>query len=188
MFNNRSEAHDMRDRSTGRAHARNCLSSAVVAVVAISCAAALAGCGSSNKPHSASARSDPLVKYARCIRVHGIPNFPDPSGSHGLAIPNDINPASPAFKSAERLCAALAQGSGQGSSSESQKRQLLSLAKCMRKHGVPSFPDPTSTPPPPGNGNALGGRGAYLAVGPPASQQSPAFKHAAAACGLPEAR
>jgi hypothetical protein len=175
----------MHDRSTGRARTRRHLTAAVVAA---SCAAAVAACGSANRPNPASASSDPLVKYAQCIRDHGVPNFPDPSGSHGLAIPNDINPQSPAFKTAEQACTKLAQsGSGQGSSSESQKLQLLALAKCMRKHGVPSFADPTSSPPPPGNGNAIGGDGTYLAVGPPASRQSPAFKHAAAACGIPGA-
>jgi hypothetical protein len=182
---NAIEADDMRDRSTGRAFTGRRLPSAVVAA---SCAAAIAACGSSDKPNPASASSDPLVNYARCIRVHGVPNFPDPSGSHGLAIPNDINPQSPAFKTAEQACAKLGRGgSGQGSVSESQKLQLLALAKCMRKHGVPNFADPTSSPPPPGNGNAIGGNGTYLAVGPPTSQQSPAFKHAAAACGIPGA-
>jgi hypothetical protein len=173
----------MRDRSTGTERTRRRIASAVAAA---SCAAAFAACGSSNKPNTASASSDPLTKYAQCIRVHGVPKFPDPTGSHGLAIPNDIDPQSPAFKSAEHACAKLAQsGNGQRSSSDSQKLQLLALAKCMRTHGVPSFADPTSSPPPPGNGNAIGGPGGYLAVGPPASRQSPAFKHAAAACGIP---
>ena len=182
-FTDADQTNDMPPPMTARGLARRRLCSAVVAV---SCGAAIVACGSSNKPGPAAARGDPLVRYARCIRAHGVPNFPDPSGSHGLAIPNDINPQSPAFTSAEHACAKLAQNrSAQGASSESQKLQLLALAKCMRKHGVPKFPDPTSSPPPPGNGNVLGGNGTYLAIGPPAGQQSPAFKHAAAACGIP---
>lgn len=173
----------MRDRSTGRALNRCRFSSVGVAV---GCAAVLAACGSSNDPGLPAASGDPLVKYAQCLRSHGVPNFPDPSGSHGLAIPNDINPQSRAFTSAQRACVKLAHGgSGQGSPSESHRLQLLALAKCMRKHDVPSFPDPTSSPPPPGNGNVIGGNGAYLAVGPPTSRQSPAFNHAAASCGIP---
>jgi hypothetical protein len=47
----------------------------------------------------------------------------------------------------------------------------IANAQCMRKHGVPNFPDPTFSG---GRFNAgLGG------VDP----QSPAFKQAAAACG-----
>jgi hypothetical protein len=173
----------MRDRSTVRALNGRRLSSVVVA---IGCAAALAACGSLNNPGPPAGSGGPLLKYAQCLRSHGLPNFPDPSGSHGLAIPNDINPQSPAFTSAQRACAKLAQGgSGQGSPSESRQLQLLALAKCMRRHGVPNFADPTSAPPPPGNGNVIGGNGTYLAIGPPVGQQSPAFKRAAAACGIP---
>jgi hypothetical protein len=56
----------------------------------------------------------------------------------------------------------------------------------MRSHGVPNFPDPTSSPPPPSSGNVLGGNGSYLALGTPEDQQSPAYKRAATACaGIP---
>jgi hypothetical protein len=49
---------------------------------------------------------------------------------------------------------------------------------------VPSFPDPTRSPPPPGSGYVIGSGGLYLALGPGGSPQSPAFKRAAAACGF----
>lgn len=172
--------------STGPALNRGRSVSAFAAVI---CAALIAGCGSSGKPRAAAASGGPLLKYAQCMRSHGVPNFPDPSTSGGLVVPNDIDVQSPAFKSTQQACGKLAQGGGgPGSSSEGRTLQLLALARCMRKHGVPNFPDPTRSPPPPGNGNVIGGNGTYLAVGPPASQQSPAFKHAAAACGIPEPR
>lgn len=71
------------------------------------------------------------------------------------------------------------------SASGSRTLELLAIAKCMRKHGVADFPDPSSSPPSPKDGNAIGANGVYLSVGPPASEQSPAFKRAAAACRLP---
>jgi hypothetical protein len=118
------------------------------------------------------------------MRAHAVPNFPDPSSTGGLIIPNDINTAAPAFKSAQRACAKLAQGGvGQTRSSESRKLQLLALAKCMRSHGVPSFADPTNSPPPPSGGNAVGGDGWYLALGTAQERQTPRYKRAAAACG-----
>ena len=160
------------------------------AFAAVICAALIAGCGSSGQPSGAAARGGPLLEYAQCMRSHRVSNFPDPSASGGLVVPDDIDVQSPAFKSAQQACGKLAQagGGGSGPSSEGRTLQLLALARCMRSHGVPNFPDPTSSPPPPGNGNVIGGNGTYLAVGPPASQQSPAFKHAAAACGIPEPR
>jgi hypothetical protein len=120
------------------------------------------------------------------MRSHGVPSFPDPSPSGPSVIPTNINPQAPAFQAAQKACAKiLASGSGQGSGSESRKLSLLNLAKCMRTHGLPSFPDPTTSPPaapPPGShtGNVIGIGGAYLALPP----QSPALKRAAAACGF----
>lgn len=154
-----------------------------IALAAISCAVAIAACGPSGKPSSAAASGDPALKVAECMRSHGVPNFPDPSPNGPPVIPNNINTQSPAFQSAQKACAKfLGGGSGPGSSSESRTLELLNLAKCMRAHGLPSFPDPTSSPPPPGShsGNVIGIGGAYLALPP----QSPALKRAAAACGF----
>jgi hypothetical protein len=39
------------------------------------------------------------LQLAKCIRVHGVPNFPDPTAS-GAIPQNGINPNSPAMKAA----------------------------------------------------------------------------------------
>ena len=159
----------------------------VAAFAAVVSAAVIAACGSSSRPSGAAGGGDPLLQYAQCIRAHGVPNFPDPRGHGGLVIPNDINPQSPAFRSSQQACAKVAQPPvGHGESSDSRKLQLLALARCMRAHGVPTFPDPTNSPPPPSSGNALGGNGSYLALGTPQQRQSPGYKRAATACaGIP---
>ena len=148
------------------------------------CAALIAGCGSSSTRSGASASGGPLLKYAQCVRAHGVPNFPDPKASGGLVIPNDINTDSPAFKAAEQACASLAGPTvGRPGSSESRKLQLVAIARCMRSHGVPSFSDPTSSPPPPGSGNVIGADGWYLALGTSRERESPVYRRAATACG-----
>src|SRR5262249_7573365 len=49
-----------------------------------------------------------LEKFSRCMRAHGVPDFPDPSGS-GLSIRSspgsDLNPHNPTFQNASKLCA-----------------------------------------------------------------------------------
>ena len=118
------------------------------------------------------------------MRSHGVPNFPDPSPGGPSVIPSWINPQAPAFASAQKACAKFLGGrSGGGTASENLA--LLKLSKCMRAHGLPSFHDPTSSPPPAPpagsrTGNAVGIGGVYL-VFPP---QSPALKRAAADCGF----
>jgi hypothetical protein len=96
------------------------------------------------------------VAYARCMRSHGVPNFPDPD-SHGRFhhLP-DIN--SPQSQAAQNACKdLLPSGGGQwtgggGNLSPQQQAQLLKFAQCMRAHGIKNFPDPTSQGLEPGNG------------------------------------
>jgi hypothetical protein len=101
-----------------------------------------------------SGERSPLA-YARCMRSHGVPSFPDPS-STGASTPGNLDPSSPQFQAASQACRSLQPAgrtfstSGAGSISPRQQAQLLAFAKCMRSHGVPSFADPTArglTPP-----------------------------------------
>jgi hypothetical protein len=48
-----------------------------------------------------------LVKYANCMRADGIADFPDPVNgtlSLNLGATGDLNPNSPAFQNASKLC------------------------------------------------------------------------------------
>jgi hypothetical protein len=49
-----------------------------------------------------------LEKFSQCMRAHGIPDFPDPSGG-GLSIQtqpgSDLNPHNATFQNASKLCA-----------------------------------------------------------------------------------
>jgi len=177
--------HDMPQARTGPS--LNCLRRSIAIMLAgVSCIVAAAACGSTGRSLGAATRDDPAVNEANCMRSHGVPSFPDPSPGGPSVIPNNINPQAPAFQAAQKACAKfLAGGSGQGSAGDGQRLSLLRVSKCMRIHGLPSFPDPTASPPPappPGShtGNVVGIGGAYLAL--PA--QSPALKRAAAACGF----
>ena len=129
-------------------------------VLAALTAVLLAACGGSSKPStsgSSGSSSKALAvskayKYPACMRDHSVTNFPDPqvNGNHlTLQITPSII-ASPAFKSAQTACAyLLPAGKGQinGLSPAQQtaiREGLLAFAACVRKHGFPSFPDPTS--------------------------------------------
>ena len=72
-----------------------------------------------------------------------------------------------------------------GGGAQSRRDQFLAVARCMRSHGVSTFPDPTHSPPPPSSGNAIGGNGWYLALGTAPERASPAYRRAAAACRIP---
>jgi hypothetical protein len=51
-----------------------------------------------------------LLKYAECMRAHGVPNFPDPIVSatqFGFRLGNGVDPNSPQFKAANKACQSL---------------------------------------------------------------------------------
>jgi hypothetical protein len=157
-------------------------------LTAISCAAALADCGSSNKPSrtTGSRTHSQALEFADCMRARGVPSFPDPSGGGGgtdLA-GTGVNPQSPAFRSARAACARLAPGGGGGGvhATESQFLAALRFAMCMRSNGFPSFPDPTHFDSPPGP-ILIVGQGLFFRVSSSFDPNTPAVKHAVARCG-----
>jgi hypothetical protein len=183
-------------RQRVRASVRCLCQRPLIALGALACAVALSACGSSGNSIAAASggpsSSDFGLRFADCMRSHGVPNFPDPSAGGGIQISagSGVNPQSPAFQSAQNACSKLMPGGGpvRGSGSESRKLTMLRLAECMRKHGLSTFPDPTTTPPSPGAGLgiAFGSPGSFIAV-PQSLIQSPAFNEAAAACAFPGA-
>jgi hypothetical protein len=163
------------------------------ALVAASCALAIASCGSSGPTPTgfgttATGDASPFA-LSHCMRSHGVSNFPDPTagpggegfngvvsspGSATLTV-DSITFSGPVFQSAQKACRKLLPG-GAGPRppiSAAQRKAAIANARCMRTHGVPNFPDPTF---PAGGGIAIHG-------GPGFNPQSPAFTQAAAACG-----
>jgi len=140
-------------------------------------AAALAACGSSSASSASTAKIDLGVRLARCMRAHGVPNFPDPSPGGGikLTVASGLNPQSASFQAAEqdRKQYAPAQG-GPPTMSAAERQHALAFARCMRSHGVPSFPDPQVS--------TSGGSTAIRQVAPASAVASPAFKEAEKAC------
>jgi hypothetical protein len=58
------------------------------------------------------------LKHSECMRAHGVPNFPDPVvSSHSISISiggPGVDPNSPQFQAAQRICARLAPLGGAG--------------------------------------------------------------------------
>jgi hypothetical protein len=89
-----------------------------------------------------------LERYANCIHAHGVSGLPDPVASP-LAFKDSFRNATPTLVSANNACSHLVPGQDQPSQSapraSTQIRAMLSFARCIRSHGFPRFPDPTST-------------------------------------------
>ncbi|MEV7394115.1 MULTISPECIES: hypothetical protein [unclassified Streptomyces] len=104
---------------------------------------------SSSSSSSSSGTGSAGVAYAKCMREHGVPNFPDPEQDAGggvkLVVPEGVDPNSPTFTSAQSACQDLLyQGdTGDGAGSRAfDATKVAAWAKCIREHGLPNFPDP----------------------------------------------
>jgi hypothetical protein len=45
-----------------------------------------------------------MLKYAKCMRANGVPNYPDPPGG-GVVNLGSLDPTSPTFQNANKVCA-----------------------------------------------------------------------------------
>jgi hypothetical protein len=154
---------------------------------------ALAACGSSNTSiQSAASKQSQAIAFSKCMRSHGVPNFPDlPSNGNGgfeiqasarsgsgqsLTV-NGVPVNAPAFQSAMNACRAfMPKPKPIPGGLEVAKKNGLKFAACMRSHGVPNFPDPQIQS---GPGGGIGVRIGGAGINP----QSPAFQSAQKACG-----
>jgi len=120
-----------------------------------------AGCGSNAPSETGTANSsgtagsgaskeltarDQAVKFAECIRAHGVSDFPDPNAKNQFEYGVSVSPA--VWKQATTACKDL-QPPGTLSSKRTPKEQSASLrfAQCIRENGVKDFPDPVNGEP-----------------------------------------
>jgi hypothetical protein len=115
-----------------------------------------AGCGSNAPSETGAAESaganksatgqEKAVKFAECVRAHGVPHFPDPNAKGEFEFGVDVAPA--VWERAVNACKAL-QPPGTLSSTRTPTQQTAGLrfARCMRENGVKDFPDPANGQP-----------------------------------------
>jgi hypothetical protein len=94
---------------------------------------------------SAAYVSDKL-SFARCLRAHGVPNYPDPNAS-GQEPPNSKQLIfSSQGQAALSACNAWSNRIHGDVAAQNQavKGEYVRFAQCMRAHGLPNFPDPVN--------------------------------------------
>jgi hypothetical protein len=89
---------------------------------------------------------DKAVKFAECIRAHGVSDFPDPNAKNDFEYGVSVTPT--VWTKAVTACKDL-QPPGTLSGKRTHKQQSASLrfAQCVRDHGVKDFPDPANGEP-----------------------------------------
>jgi hypothetical protein len=140
-----------------RPRARAAIALASVAILA-------AGCGSSGTTPSTPTTPSQIAqaaKYTKCLRQHGLADFPDPKAitENGTPTVTIAFPAgstnAPQFNAATGACNHLyprQQGGARQIAARDVPAHMLAFARCVRNHGVADFPDP----PTPGAGTHQG--------------------------------
>jgi hypothetical protein len=125
----------------------------------------------SDSPATGKPRATAFVAFVNCLQKHGIEAQLGADG-RGVSISGG-DPSSPQFQQAQQACRKLLPGGGPRpltpAEQAQQKIELLNLARCMRSHGYPSFPDPDS-------------QGAFDFTGSSVDPNSPQFRQAMSTC------
>ena len=108
--------------------------------------------GGSNAANASVPTAADTLAASRCMRSHGVPNFPDPIPVKGhlvfgFSIKSGIHPSSPQFKAAYKYCGTRYLGFSHrpGSTPAAKARANATAVKfsaCLRSHGATDFPDP----------------------------------------------
>jgi hypothetical protein len=111
--------------------------------------------GPSSTSSGASGRSLAL-EYSACMRSHGVSKFPDLTELNRVVgeLPKisvsmeQLGVSSSQFQTAQTACRHLLPNGGRTTASESQQdlNAMRRFARCMRSHGVPTWPDPVNGP------------------------------------------
>jgi hypothetical protein len=124
----------------------------VLALLAAACSGSPSSTGSGGSPNagaSANSQQNGMLAFARCMRSHDVPDFPDPNSSGALPKSQvaQLTARNPQFPAAHRACEHLLPNGGQPTQAQVQQawNDMRNFARCMRSQGVPDWPDPAST-------------------------------------------
>ncbi|MFT3864133.1 MAG: hypothetical protein QM729_07670 [Solirubrobacterales bacterium] len=154
----------------------------LIALAVVAAGTLLTACGGSSSPSgSTTSAADGAFKFSKCMREHGVKNFPDPEVSASGATRIQFKAEGTSSKTLEAAQEACRHFQEEGAQKQElspqqqveQEEQVDKFAKCMREHGIEVE---TST----------AGGGAKVSVGGGGqggpNPESPAFQKAQEAC------
>jgi hypothetical protein len=130
------------------------ITAGALALLAAACSGSPSSTSSGGSSNAGGSANSKALLFARCVRAHGVPGFPDPNsaGQFNKTAMQQLATSNSRYQAATQTCGHLLPNSG-GGPSQAEVRQewngMASFARCIRSHGVPNWPDPTPYPPDP---------------------------------------
>src|SRR5580693_9642149 len=124
------------------------IAAVILALLGAACSGSPSAAGSGGSSNAGrSANSQIGIDYARCMRAHGVPRYPDPGSGNELASglpkvsPQQLEVSSSQYQAARNGCAHLLPNGGQMTQGQSQRdlNAMLRYARCMRSRGLPNW-------------------------------------------------
>jgi hypothetical protein len=157
LISSSSKARRPRRARTALRIVATVVASVLVALPAAACGASpphRAGRSSTGATRASAATdstSSKLLVFSRCVRRHGVPNFPDPQASaRNTKFPSaqQLGVGESVLTAAEEKCAHLLPPGTDDQFPAAEMQVLLAgmlrFSKCMRHHGAPNWPDPST--------------------------------------------
>ncbi len=139
---------------TGRPRRRRAAALAAAVAAAALLAAACGGSSAGANTFAPGATHAQMLAFAKCMRANGVPQFPDPNrqGNFNNATIQALESNNSQADNAIHQCRSVLPNAGTGLTVEqiqqiqqTNLRNAVKAAHCMRAHGITNFPDPAGT-------------------------------------------
>jgi hypothetical protein len=99
--------------------------------------------GSGGSPNAGASAQSRQLAFARCMRSHGVTDYPDSGGPIQASPGRDLDPGNPAYRAAQQACQSLGPTENLTPAQAAQDNaDALKFSQCMRSHGITKYPDP----------------------------------------------
>lgn len=127
------------------------ITTAALAMPIAACGASPAHAGSRRASAANATPGSQLLAFAHCVRRHGVPDFPDPQpgpGNSKFPSAQRLHVSGTQLSTAENACEHLLPAGTDDQFPAAEVQLLLTgmlrFSQCMRHHGVPNWPDPST--------------------------------------------
>ena len=135
--------HHDENHSRARRRAALVTVTAGIALLTAACGGSPSSTSSAGSPNAEGSAQAQQLAFARCMRAHGVTDYPDSGGPIQASPGGDLDPGNPTYRAARQACQSLQPTEHLSPAQAAQNNaDALKFSACMRDHGITKYPDP----------------------------------------------